>query len=879
MPAPLGLAIAASPSSGRARRFSLKGRLGFPVLVTGAVLASAGAGTALAQSTQVTPESTSGAPTHPIVRQLEDENRRLVETRSGPEGFGAKAEALAAELEAARSTLERVRADFARTRERVEMLGLERAGGLLLVAKRGQLPAISELGRRNLRHSLDLRQAQIEELRLVTQRGRIAGRIDDEVDVVTGRIGLLEASEEAAIRAAIREALEARLGVLDGLIADADRYLTLLFELDAVDRELSAETLRYDTYVKERVLWIPTDTVLDLEEILGSGRVLGWLLDPSAWKQAGGAAGRYLAARGSLSVLVAVLLVSLLPFRLGWWPRRGAAPGTGASLGAALLRALLTASFLPTLVWSTAWVLTSAPDVPPLGVSIGVGLERIATIMLVVELVLAVFREDGVATTFLRWRPAEAVALRRSCHPLLTFAPAVVLGIACISYFGESGDRFLSGAGRLALLVALGVLFVPVRRILHPAKGVIAARLAVPPGSWPARLRSIAYVAARAFVWATMILVVLGYGQTAGTLISALFASVAVVLAAAILDGVARDRVRSATPDGDASTPDPAESHFRRIRAALILAAGVALLIVWSSVLPAVLYLNSIRLWAVEGSTGPEAVTAASILFLVALLAATVVAVRVAPGILDSALSGLQVERSVRYASGIVAQYVLMITGTMLAFGQLRIGWSKVQWLVAGLSVGVGFGLQEIVANFIAGIVILFERPIRLGDTVTVGETTGTVTAIHVRATTIRDFDRKTLIVPNKELITSRVTNWDLSDRMRRTQIPVRVAYGSDPSKVAELLLRAARECPMTLATPPPKAILSEFGERALVFRLYVFLATGETVLEARHWLHAAIVRIFEEAGITMGSPQIDVHLDGPAPQVGAGAVRSQGGL
>jgi len=842
------------------------------LIVTCAVLASLGAGRALASATQVTPEATSGAPTHPIVLRLADENRRLVETRSGPEGFQAKAEALAAELEATRSTLERVRGDFAKTRERVETLGLGRAGGLLLVAKRGQLPAISDLGRRSLRLSLDLRQAQIEELRLVTQRGRIAGGIDDEVEVVAGRVGPLAASEEATTRAAIREALEARLGVLDGLIADADRYLTLLFELDAVERELSAETLRYDAYVRERVLWIPTDTVLDVEEILESGKALGWLLDPRAWKQVAVASGRYLAARSSLSVLLALLLVSLLPFRLGWWPHRGAAPGSGASPGAALLRALLTASFLPTLVWSTAWVLTSAPDIPPLGAAVGMGLERIATIVLVIELVLAVFREDGVATAFLRWRPAEAAVLRRSCLPLLVFAPTVVLGIACVSHFHESGDRFLSGAGRLALLVALGVLFVPVRRILHPAKGVIAGRLAIPAGSWPARLRPLAYVAALAFVSATMILVVLGYGQTAGTLLSALFASVAVVLAAAILDGAARSWVRSATPGGgDASTADRAEPYSRRIRAALILAAGVALLVIWSSVLPAVLYLDSIRLWTVEGSEGPQAVTAASLFFLVALLTATAVAVRVAPGIVDSVLSGLQVERSVGYASGIVAQYVLMITGTVLAFGQLRIGWSKVQWLVAGLSVGVGFGLQEIVANFIAGIVILFERPIRLGDTVTVGETTGTVTAIHVRATTIRDFDRKTLIVPNKELITSRVTNWDLSDRMLRTQIQVGVAYGSDPSKVAELLLRAARECPMTLATPPPKAILSEFGDSALVFRLYVFLATGETVLEARHWLHAAIVRIFEEAGIMIASRQIDVHLDGPAPQVGGG--------
>jgi small-conductance mechanosensitive channel len=150
---------------------------------------------------------------------------------------------------------------------------------------------------------------------------------------------------------------------------------------------------------------------------------------------------------------------------------------------------------------------------------------------------------------------------------------------------------------------------------------------------------------------------------------------------------------------------------------------------------------------------------------------------------------------------------------------------------------------------------------------VTVGETTGTVTAIHVRATTIQDFDRKTLIVPNKELITSRVTNWDLSDRTLRTQISVGVAYGSDTTRVSELLLGAARECPMVIASPPPRAILSEFGPSALVFQLYVFLENRDTVLDVRHELHTTIDRMFREAGITIAFPQLEVRLAGPLPQ------------
>ena len=136
----------------------------------------------------------------------------------------------------------------------------------------------------------------------------------------------------------------------------------------------------------------------------------------------------------------------------------------------------------------------------------------------------------------------------------------------------------------------------------------------------------------------------------------------------------------------------------------------------------------------------------------------------------------------------------MIIIGASIAFASLGMSWSKLQWLFTALSVGLGFGMQEIFGNFVSGIIILFERPVRVGDMVTIGSFNGTVSKIRIRATTLIDNDRKEVIVPNKAFITERVVNWALTSSMTRLVISVGVAYGSDLELVKRLLLQAAEE-------------------------------------------------------------------------------------
>jgi potassium efflux system protein len=184
------------------------------------------------------------------------------------------------------------------------------------------------------------------------------------------------------------------------------------------------------------------------------------------------------------------------------------------------------------------------------------------------------------------------------------------------------------------------------------------------------------------------------------------------------------------------------------------------------------------------------------------------------------------------------------------------------------LGVGLGFGLQEVFANFICGLILLFERPIRVGDIVTVGDVTGVVSRIQIRATTVTNWDRKELIVPNKEFITGRMLNWTLSDPVNRVVVNVGIAYGSDTDRARELLLMIAREHPLIVNDPAPLVTFQEFGDSSLNLVLRCFLPDPDHRLQVIHDLHTAIHRIFKQEGVEIAFPQRDLHLRSAVPLV-----------
>ena len=293
---------------------------------------------------------------------------------------------------------------------------------------------------------------------------------------------------------------------------------------------------------------------------------------------------------------------------------------------------------------------------------------------------------------------------------------------------------------------------------------------------------------------------------------------------------------------------------------------GVVFWAIWSDLITVFAYLDSVVLWNYSGTEAGAAVmkhvTMGSLLFALAAFAVAWVLIRNLPGLLEVlVLSRLNMRQGTSYAITTILNYVIIGVGAMTIFGSLGVSWDKLQWLAAALSVGLGFGLQEIFGNFVSGLIILFERPVRIGDTVTIGTFSGTVSKIRIRATTITDFDRKEVIIPNKAFVTERLINWSLSDTITRVVIRIGVAYGSDLDKVKAILLKAAMDHPKVMHDPEPSVFFTTFGPSTLDHELRLYVRELRDRSYTVDELNRTIDRLCRENDINIAFNQLEVHL------------------
>jgi len=215
-----------------------------------------------------------------------------------------------------------------------------------------------------------------------------------------------------------------------------------------------------------------------------------------------------------------------------------------------------------------------------------------------------------------------------------------------------------------------------------------------------------------------------------------------------------------------------------------------------------------------------------------------------------------------------ITGYGMIIAAALIALSVAGVTFQNVAIIAGALSVGIGFGLQNIVNNFVSGLILLFERPISTGDWIVVGNVEGYVRRISIRSTQIQTFDHADVIVPNSELISGSVTNWMLHDSYGRVRVPIGVAYGSDTEAVKSTLLRIAHEHPQIVqnvrGVPDPYVLFLSFGDSALSFELRAFVRDVDQRLIVLSDLNFAIDAAFREAGIELPFPQRDVHLIEP---------------
>jgi potassium efflux system protein len=852
---------------------------------------------------------------HPSLRKIAELNMSLVVEGVGRTGVPARTETKQAEAEALGSQREAQKDFFERIQEKVKVGGFTNAVGVLLRKQRHEMLEIRDLKAARKSAQSEISRSQLRLLDLEEMRPDLVV-IEDNVDALLAK---LEPTMGEARREEIAEFARTLLGKqkahLDKLIGEYNNYVTQLFDLDFELGQLISDTREQREYINKNVLWIRSTDPLTPSILRDTADAVFWLVGVSRWGTV-----FVLLWNDFLShphILVSAVLAFGVYFllrrrvcdeiaRIADEVRRLSTDSFLHTVRACILTALL-ATFWPLVLVYFAWRLGEAGPGSEFARAVSNGLKYCAVSLLVMESVRQVFRKSGLAEVHFRWN-AEALAfLRRNILLLIYFRLPLLFVLGAVT--SQSRVAWADSLGRFSMMAGILVYVVFAQIMRRSLADLFRDLVGETRSYWSQQLHHLWYPMTIGFPTVLIIASALGYAFTVYQLGSRLhFTFVwtgALILVYSMLlrwlfverRHLARRRAREKREkaaeaarehleeaDLPLEEPEPTLSSVNvqtqhLIRMVMVVSLAVAVWVIWEDILPALRVGDRVHLWhrevevtheiirpdgSIAFETVKESVPVAlsDLALFILIILVTVIACRNLPGLLEILLLGhLPLTASARYAMATISRYLIMVVGIVMAFGAIGVGWSQVQWMVAAMSVGLGFGLQEIFANFVSGLVIFFERPIRLGDYVTLGNVSGRVTRIQIRATTVTDLDRKELIVPNREFITSKLINWTLSDNVIRAVVKVGIAYGSDTLKARDVLLRAAKEHPDVLEEPAPQVFFTQFGDSSLNFELRAFVAGFEDYIRVPDDLHQAIDQGFREAGIQIPFPQRDLHV------------------
>ncbi len=563
-----------------------------------------------------------------------------------------------------------------------------------------------------------------------------------------------------------------------------------------------------------------------------------------------------------------------------------------------LFWSILVASPLPVLWAAIGHGLASAWPFP-IAVAIGDGVSATVPLLWVVMICANFARPTGLFVVHFGW-PRERVA-RAMRYYVMSIFFIVPLIMALITFDNLNDREFSSTLGRICFMLICGALAIVTLSLKRAGLPLYLDNEGNGDNISNRVLWNLMLCAPLVALLASAV----GYLATSQALLARLETSVAIWFLLLVVYHVIRrwmliqrrrlafDRARQKRADRLAQRArgedEPAQPHsiegsleheepvidldaisaqsLRLVRSLLTLVALVSVILLWSEIHSAFSFLGNITLWdatsTVQGVESLEPISLGAVLIAIMVLIITTLLVRNLPALLELALlQHLSLTPGTGYAITTITKYLLLLIGGLVGFSMIGIEWAKLQWLVAALGVGLGFGLQEIFANFISGLIILFEKPIRIGDTVTIRDLTGSITKINTRATTISDWDRKEIIVPNKAFITEQFINWSLSDSVTRVVLTVPAPSEANTEEVHDILLQAAERCSLVLDNPPPEAYLVDLQQGVQIFELRIYAAEMGHRMPLRHEIHQLILQGYRKHGIDLPFPPFQARLE-----------------
>lgn len=858
---------------------------------------------------------------HPALRALAEENAAIAEARTVTANGIAEVGKTTTRLKATSKTLD---TEFDDLRQKVAYAGATSSTGVLLRKKRAELPTEKEFEVRDNIVQTRMPQAHLQLMEWKKLQREVSDPNEATEQFVSQLGALVNQYGRDQVVQVVSAFMTARHELLKQAIPDQETYLNDLNELDLANQALHAEVTTFREYLDQRVLWMRSDEVLHVSDLRNAGSGILTLASPRRWAEVARVGFGDIARKPAICVGVLAVLVLIVIFRARMLeiqqqlskPPEGNEPANFFRYATAFAITFLIAVRWPLVFFAIGYRLQMAAGTTAWTYAVGSACLATVAFAWGCEVFREVVRAGGMAERLFRWPPSVTKSLRGTLELTLLCGTPLV---AMLELSRHEQMAELESLNRVLFIITILLFVFQIGVVLRPSGTLMSSLADKAAGALAYRLRHLIWVGTSAAPAGFALLSIFGFHYSAYQLSGRLAETGVAIIATIFTYSLAicwlevqgynrklRDRhqriaermqqkqqveIESTLAEVNvtiqqAEQVEPIEMHeaadheFRQ----LLRYAAIATLIfggwfIWADVLPALHVLDRVEIWqnvetiaeTVTDSNGVESIlmtdqvvptTLADILKAALVCLGTIMIGRHLPGFLElTILQRLPLDQGARQAVAILVRYAATLAGILLACHLIRLSWSSVQWLAAAMTVGLGFGLQEIFANLVSGIILLFERPIRMGDLVTVGDVTGNVSKMRMRATTITDFDRRELIVPNKKFITDNVINWTLSDPISRVVLPIGVAYGTDIKHVESILMEIASDCAYVMQEPGPSTLFTGFGDSTLDLELRVFLPTREYYIEVVNELNNAIAREFANADIEIAFPQRDLHI------------------
>ncbi len=796
--------------------------------------------------------------------------------------------------------------DYKSAEKKINLAGMSPALGKILREQRRNLPVDSQFSSdiQTIQHETAL--TSLEQYKIDDRLKHLAD-IDDELHrTYDAQIDpTLPEEQKNAILAELRSLLKDQKDLLYKLNASYAMYLRRLGDYDFARQQMLTQSAKYAEYLDQRLFWVPSSSPIHLDYWQEVYHSVQWFFFPQNWKHTLDTLKSNITKNLFFAVFALLSLVVLLLFRkrfsrelktIGDKVTKLYSDHFFYTLQAFVYNLILVAP-LPFFLYSLGWLLSAEQHQDGFSVAVGAGLSAASIPLFFIQYFYNLLSPAGVFRLHFMWTEG-AVKLVRSQLAWIRFVavPAVFI-IAMTGNFQIAAHS--DSLGRLALICTLLAIAYAFAKMLRPNGVLLRTTLQNKPKSWVTRLRYFWYPAAIVTPMVIIGFAVAGYYLSALELQQKLIITLRLIFVVIIVHELvirwltlvnrqlalqnARKKRKAAEisakqaatgSDDWLTTVDEQLLDIPKINAQTVrllnVLTGIVLIIgffmIWKNILPAFSFLDDVVLWrqliSVDGQQVYQSTTLANLFLAGLYLFIAVIIVTNLSGVMEVFVyRQLSLEAGSRYAINQLLQYTFITAAFIGIANELGGSWSQVQWLVAALGVGLGFGLQEIFANLVSGIILLFERPIRVGDTVTVGDVSGKVCRIQMRATRIIDWDQKELIVPNKTFITGQLINWSLTDNVTRLVIPVGIAYGSDVELAHKVITETVCSTPQVLSDPEPSVYFLGFGDSSLDFSIRVFVSELGQRLPVTHNLHVRINNALREHGIEIPFPQRDIHI------------------